>query len=85
MPSYSKNIPDDAILNPEEYYLKFEVNTMKPYNNSMITINAGGSKIQDTKGYKWAPPFDTKGKWQTVVIPYDEVVASYTTTAGCEP
>lgn len=78
MPSYSKNIPDDAILHPEKYYLKFEVNTMKPYNNSMITINAGGSKIQDTKGYKWAPPYDSKGKWQTVVIPYDEVVASYT-------
>jgi hypothetical protein len=78
MPSYSKNIPDDAILHPEKYYLKFEVNTMKPYNNSMITINAGGSKIQDTKGYKWAPPYDSKGKWQTVVIPFDEVVASYT-------
>ncbi|HXS57383.1 MAG TPA: glycan-binding surface protein [Hanamia sp.] len=78
MPSYSKNIPDDAILHPEKYYLKFEVNTMKPYNNSMIIINAGGSVVQDTKGYKWAPPFDSKGLWQTVVIPYDEVVASYT-------
>ena len=77
MPSYSKNIPDDAILHPEKYYLKFEVNTMKPYTNSMIIINAGGSKVQDTKGYKWAPPFDTKGLWNTVVIPYDEVVASY--------
>jgi hypothetical protein len=77
MPSYSKNIPDDAILHPEKYYLKFEVNTMKPYNNSMIIINAGGSVVQDTKGYKWAPPFDSKGLWQTVAIPYEEVVASY--------
>jgi len=77
MPSYSKNIPDDAILHPEKYYLKFEVNTMKPYNASMITINAGGSVVQDTKGYQWAPPYDSKGKWQTVAISYDEVVASY--------
>jgi hypothetical protein len=76
MPSYSKNIPDDAILHPEKYNLKFEVNTLKPYNNSMITINAGTS-AQDLNGYKWAPPFDTKGHWQTVIIPYDEVVASY--------
>jgi len=85
MPSYSKNIPDDAILHPEKYYLKFEINTMKPYNNSMITINAGGSVVQDTKGYKWAPPYDTKGKWQTVVIPYEEVVASYTTPPVVNP
>jgi hypothetical protein len=85
MPSYSKNIPDDAILHPEKYYLKFEINTMKPYNNSMITINAGGSVVQDTKGYKWAPPYDTKGKWQTVVIPYDEVVASYSVPPVVNP
>ncbi|HEX5153472.1 MAG TPA: glycan-binding surface protein [Parafilimonas sp.] len=77
MPSYSKNIPDDAILHPEKYYLKFEINTMKPYNNSMITINAGGQVVQDTKGYKWAPPYDSKGQWQTVAISYNEVVAQY--------
>lgn len=85
MPSYSKNIPDDAILHPEKYYLKFEINTMKPYNNSMITINAGGSVVQDTKGYKWAPPYDSKGLWQTVVIPYEEVVASYSVTPVVNP
>lgn len=85
MPSYSKNIPDDAILHPEKYYLKFEVNTIKPYNNSMIIINAGGSVVQDTKGYKWAPPFDSKGLWQTVVIPYEEVVASYSVPPVVNP
>ena len=85
MPSYAKKIPDDAILNPEKYYLKFEINTMKPYNNSMITINAGGSVNQDTKGYKWAPPYDTKGAWQTVVIPYEEAVASYSVRPVVNP
>ena len=32
MPVHSKNIPDAAILKPEDYNLKFEVNTLKPYN-----------------------------------------------------
>lgn len=79
MPSYSKNIPDDAILNPNKYNLKFEVNTLKPYNNSMIRINAGiyNSSEQDNTNYQWAPPYDTKGRWQTVVIPFETIVNSY--------
>lgn len=77
MPAHSKNIPDAAILNPSDYNLKFEVNTLKPYNNSMIRINAGTS-VQDASNYQWKPPFDTKGQWQTVVIPYEDVYNSYT-------
>lgn len=84
MPSYSKKIPDDAILHPEKYYLKFEVNTLKPYNSSMIKINAGTSG-QDNSNYQWAPPFDTKGQWQTVVIPYEEVFNSYTVKPTINP
>jgi hypothetical protein len=76
MPIHSKNIPDDAILNPDKYYLKFEVNTRKPYNNGMIRINAG-TTVQDNTNYQWKPPFDTHGNWQTVVIPYEEVFNSY--------
>jgi hypothetical protein len=77
MPNHSKNIPDSAILNPAGYYLKFEVNTLKPYNNSTIRINAG-TNVQDATNYQWKPPYDTKGQWQTVVIPYEEVYNSYT-------
>jgi hypothetical protein len=76
MPNHSKNIPDDAILNPDKYYLKFEVNTIKPYNNGMIRINAG-TTVQDNSNYQWKPPYDSKGQWQTVVIPYEEVFNSY--------
>jgi hypothetical protein len=76
MPIHSKRIPDDAILNPDKYNLKFEVNTLKPYNNGMIRINAG-TTVQDNTNYQWKPPFDTKGQWQTVVIPYEEVFKSY--------
>lgn len=84
MPSYSKNIPDDAILHPEKYNLKFEINTLKPYNKSFIIINAGTSG-QDNGAYKWAPPYDSKGEWNTVVIPYEEVWKSYTVKPTVNP
>jgi len=76
MPVHSKNIPDAAILKPEDYNLKFEVNTTKPYTSNMLKINAGLS-AEDNDAYLWKPPYDTKGQWQTVVIPFEEVVASY--------
>lgn len=76
MGDISKNIPDEAILKPENYYLKFEINTLKPYNNNMIKFNFGlPSEVNDA--YQWAPPFDTGGKWQTVAIPYEVVMQSY--------
>lgn len=84
MPNHSKNIPDDAILNPQNYYLKFEVNTLKPYNNGMIRINAGTS-VQDNTNYQWSPPYDTKGQWQTVIIPYEEVFNSYSVKPVVNP
>jgi len=76
MPVHSKNIPDQAILNPADYNLKFEVNTVKPYNSNVLKINVA-LVAEDNDAYKWNPPFDTKGQWQTVIIPFEEVVASY--------
>lgn len=76
MPVHSKNVPDAAILKPEDYYLKFEVNTLKPYNSNMLKINVG-LLAEDNDAYMWKPPYDTKGQWQTVVIPFEDVVASY--------
>lgn len=84
MPAHSKNIPDDAILNPQNYYLKFEVNTIKPYNSNGIKINVA-LNAQDNNGYLWQPPFDTKGQWQTVVIPLEEVFKSYSTAPTVNP
>jgi Surface glycan-binding protein B xyloglucan binding domain len=84
MPHHSKNIPDAAILNPKDYNLKFEINTVKPYNSSQIRINAGTS-VQDNGAYIWNPPYDSKGQWQTVVIPYEEVVASYAVKPTVNP
>jgi hypothetical protein len=76
MPVHSKNIPDEAILKPEDYYLKFEVNTLKPYNGNAVKINVALT-AEDNGGYKWLPPYDTKGQWQTVVVPLKEVFADY--------
>ena len=76
MPLHSKNIPDAAILKAEDYYLKFEVNTVKPYNGNLVKINLA-LLAEDNDAYKWNPPYDTKGQWQTVVIPLEEIFASY--------
>jgi hypothetical protein len=76
MPNHSKRVPDAAILKPEDYNVKFEINTIKPYNNSTIRINLA-LNAEDNDAYQWKPPFDTKGKWETVVIPFETIVASY--------
>jgi hypothetical protein len=76
MGDISKNVPDEAILHPEDYNLKFEVNTVKPYDNNMVRFNVG-LLAEDNDAYLWKPPFDTKGQWQTVTIPFNELAASY--------
>ena len=85
----SHNLPDDAVLNPDKYNLKFEVNTLKPYNGNRIKIMIGQvngpDPNWDTEPYFWEAPFDTHGKWQTVIIPFNEVVAHYVTNWGIRP
>ncbi|MDQ3279022.1 MAG: glycan-binding surface protein [Bacteroidota bacterium] len=76
MPNHSKNIPDAAILNPSDYNVKFEINTLKPYNKSRIILNVGAE--EDNNAYVWQPPYDSKGKWHTITIPYADMVAAYT-------
>jgi len=78
MGAISKNIPDEAILKPELYNAKFEVNCMKPYNGNNLVLNFGMTGSGGTtNGYNWKSPYDTQGKWQTVVIPFDDIVKSY--------
>src|ERR1035437_1739979 len=79
MGAISKNIPDEAILKPELYNLKFEVNTMKPYNGNNLVLNFGllDASNGNNNAYSWKPPFDTQGKWQTVVIAFDDMVKAY--------
>ena len=42
----------------------------------MVKINVA-LLVEDNDAYLWKPPFDTKGQWQTVVIPLEEIFASY--------
>ncbi len=85
----SHNLPDEAVIKPSDYNLKFEINTLKPYNGNRIKIMIGQvngpDPNWDTEPYFWEAPFDTHGKWQTVVIPFNEVVANYATNWGVRP
>lgn len=87
--STSHNLPDDAVINPAKYVMKFEINTLKPYNGNRIKFMIGQvngpDPSWDNEPYFWEPPFDTKGAWQTVTIPFNEVVAKYTTNWGVRP
>jgi hypothetical protein len=84
MTAHSKNIPDDAILNPANYNVKFEINTLKPYNKNRIILNVGLT-AEDNNGYIWAAPYDSKGQWNTIVIPFEEMVAKYATKPVISP
>ncbi len=76
MGSISMNIPDEAITKPSDYNLKFELNTMKPYNNNVLKINVALLR-ENNDAYQWMPPYDTKGLWETVTIPFEEIADSY--------
>ncbi|MDQ3844808.1 MAG: glycan-binding surface protein [Bacteroidota bacterium] len=84
MPVHSKNIPDDAILNPANYNVKFEINTLKPYNKNRIILNVG-LVAEDNDAYIWQPPYDSKGQWNTITIPFEEMVAAYKTKPVVSP
>ncbi|WP_163713235.1 glycan-binding surface protein [Mangrovibacterium lignilyticum] len=82
MGALSKNIPDDAILHPELYSLKFEVNTLKPFNGSGVRLVLGLTGY-DPGSYTWNPPYDSEGNWATVTISFKEMVDAYV-AAGSE-
>jgi len=84
MGDISKNIPDEAILKPADYNLKFELNTQKPYNGNVLKINVA-LLAENNNAYQWLPPYDTKGQWQTITIPFDEIATSYGTPLTISP
>jgi len=71
-------IPDDAILNPSNYYYKFELNTMQPYDGGGLVKIWVTDEASNTNGnyYSWKGPLDTKGQWQTVIIPFESIMAA---------
>lgn len=77
MGQMTANIPDDAIANPERYWLKFELNTLESLAGSEMHIYIGndmpGRRIDD--GVAWNPLINTQSTWQTIYLPFDQVIA----------
>ena len=70
-----KNIPADAFANPQNYSLKFEINTLKPLTGAAIHMYIG-PKMGDERGdinYNWQPNLHTEGLWETVSLPWQDV------------
>lgn len=63
-------LPADVVTNPGNYVLRFEVNTLKPFNTNAIRFSIDGD-VAATNTYTWTPatPFYTRGQWSTVTVP----------------
>jgi len=63
-------LPADVVAKPTDYVLRFEVNTLKPFNANVIKFSVDGD-AGGTNTYLWAPttPFYTRGQWSTMTIP----------------
>jgi hypothetical protein len=82
----AKRIPDESMARPDKYVLKFEVNTLKPFNANGLKINVGSSGTFDVvdNAFVWPPSdgdgnvevVDTGGEWRTISIPFEQVTAN---------
>jgi hypothetical protein len=70
-----KNIPAEAFTRPEEYSLKFELNTLKSLTGAAIHMYIGSDMAGErgATNYNWQPNINTEGQWETVVIPWEDV------------
>ncbi|UOQ69120.1 glycan-binding surface protein [Hymenobacter volaticus] len=68
-------IPNDVIVNPGNYALKFEVNTLKPFGTNVIKFLIDGN-AGSVNTYQWKPivPFNTRGKWSTMSIKLSDII-----------
>ena len=73
-----KNIPEEAFTRPEEYSLKFELNTLKSLTGAAIHMYIGPdmSGERGSTNYNWQPNINTNGAWETIVIPWEDVYAA---------
>ena len=79
---FNHKIPDDAIINPKKYNYKFEVNTLKPFNANGFQIHVSDRATNTNAGFFFwdgnSSGIDTKGQWQTIVFPLEDVLAKRT-------
>lgn len=73
-----KNIPADAFANPEDYNLKFEINTLASLTGATIRLYIGPDMPGERGSvhYIWQPNIDTGGEWETIAIPWADVYAA---------
>ena len=77
----TKNIPAEAISNPKNYSMKFEINTLEPLTGAEVRMYMGPDMGGERGSiyYTWKPNIDTKRQWETVSIPFEEFVKANTT------
>lgn len=70
-----KDIPADAFTHPENYSLKFEINTLKSLAGAAIHMYIGPDMANERNNinYLWQPNINTGGAWETVSIPWKDV------------
>lgn len=82
----TRNIPDDAIRNPSDYNLKFEINTLNPFAEETVLkffIGANLEPNRHSENYPWKPgALDTKGEWETITIPFELIMANSKATVN---
>ncbi|HEY0655568.1 MAG TPA: glycan-binding surface protein [Chryseosolibacter sp.] len=83
----AKNIPDEAIINPAAYSLKFEINTLESLTGATMRLhignadNGGLDAARQSSYYTWNVNLNTGGEWQTVSIPFADVYKGFARSA----
>jgi hypothetical protein len=69
-------LPADVATNSANYVLRFEVNTLKPFNASVIKFAIDGDAATNENTYLWTPtsPVNTRGQWSTMTIPLSSFI-----------
>jgi hypothetical protein len=77
------NIPDEAIINPAGFALKFEINTLESLAGASMRLhlgnadNAGLDAARQASFYVWESNLNTEGEWETVTIPFENVYQGF--------
>lgn len=75
-----KNIPQEAFSRPENYSLKFEINTLKSLTGANVHMYIGPTiePGRHSAKYIWQPNVNTGGEWETITIPWEDVASANT-------
>jgi hypothetical protein len=83
------HIPAEALINPDGYSLKFEINTLKSLTGANMRLHLGNANnggldaARQSSYYLWEANLHTGGEWMTVTIPWANVYKGFAnSTAG---